>query len=306
MSSRGSGRGSIVECSYELAESMLEFAKKEIDGVGENVVENVHRLVNAVEYLAKALIYAADVGGELCNKARKRHEVSRLLIEAYAKAPIPLSEEDAKAVVGIAFLNAMLCNSVVRDTVRYGVEPFGMPLQEAVKKSPNILYEWEKVLRHTKELLDKYYTRAEEIVKRVGTLYIEVTQHSFVEEQGVKRARFVLLPRPTARYAHARVRIKLPNDGRRYRVEVKFIGEAAVAPVRCEVCIWEEEDEKEKKYRLVNDDSTGSPRDYIYLAGGEGVIVVDVKGGQEVEPRVWKPGGVKKIEVVIEKESSGN
>jgi len=38
----------MVECSYELAESMLEFVKKELDGVGENVVENVHRPVNAV------------------------------------------------------------------------------------------------------------------------------------------------------------------------------------------------------------------------------------------------------------------
>jgi len=276
---------------------MLKFAKKELDGVGGSVVENVHRLVNAVEYLAKALIYAADVGGELCNKARKRHEVSRLLIEAYAKVPIPLSEEDVKAVVGIAFLNAMLCNSVVRGTVRYGVEPFGMSLQEAVKKSPNILYEWKDMFQHVKELLDKYYKRAEDIVKKVGTLYIEVTQHSFVVGQGVRRARFILLPRPTARYAHARVRIKLPKDGGKYRVEVKFIGEAAVAPVRCEVCIWE-------KDRLVNDDGTGSPRDYIYLAGGEGVVVVDAEGGQEVEPRVWKPGGVKKIEVTIE-EASG-
>jgi len=43
-----SSRGSVVECSYELAESMLKFAKKELDGVGGNVVENVHRLVNAV------------------------------------------------------------------------------------------------------------------------------------------------------------------------------------------------------------------------------------------------------------------
>ena len=41
-----------MECSYELAE--LKFAKKELDGVGNNIVENVHRLVNVVEYLAKA------------------------------------------------------------------------------------------------------------------------------------------------------------------------------------------------------------------------------------------------------------
>jgi len=210
---------------------MLEFAKKELDGVGENVVENVHRLVNAVEYLAKALIYAVDVGGELCEEAGKRHEVSRLLIEAYAKAPIPLSEEDVKAVVGIAFLNAMLDNGVVRDTVRYGVEHFGMPLQEAVKKSPDVLHEWKDMFQHVKKLLDKYYKRAEEIVKKAGTLRIEVTQHSFVEERGVRRARFILSPRPTARYAHARVRIKLPKDGGKYKVKAKFVGEAAVVHI---------------------------------------------------------------------------
>jgi len=283
MSSRDDGT---VECSYELAESMLEFAKKELDGVGENVVENVHRLVNAVEYLAKALIYAADVGGELCKEARRRHEVSRLLMEAYAKAPIPMSEEDAKAVVGIAFLNAMLCNSVVRGTVRYGIEPFGMPLQEAVKKSPNILYEWKDMFQHVKKLLDKYCEKAEDIVKRAGTLYIEVTRHSFTG---------ILLPRPTARYAHARVRIRLPKDGGKYRVRVKFVGEVAVVPVRCEVCIWDGS-------RLVNDDGTGSPKDYIYLVREEGEIGIDVRGGQEIEPRVWKPGRVKKIEVTVEKD----
>jgi len=195
MSSRGGGRGSIVECSYELAESMLKFAKKELDGVGENVVENVHRLVNAVEYLAKALIYAADVSGELCNKARKRHEVSQLLIEAYAKAPMPLSEEDVKAVVGIAFLKRHVEQQRCTHTVRYGVEPFGMPLQEAVKKSPNILYEWMDMFQHLKELLNKYYTKAEGIVRRAETLYIEVTQHSSVVAVDVEGGQEVELGR---------------------------------------------------------------------------------------------------------------
>jgi len=41
---------------------------------------------------------------------------------------MPLSEEDAEAVVGITLLSAMLNNSVVCDVVRCGVEPFGMPL----------------------------------------------------------------------------------------------------------------------------------------------------------------------------------
>jgi len=43
-----------------------------------------------------------------------------------------------------------------------------------------------------------------------------------------------------------------------------------------------------------------SPKDYIYLAGG--IIAVDVEGGQEVEPRMRKPGGVKRIEVAVEVE----
>jgi len=141
VSSRG---GKIVKCSYELAESMPKLAKKELDGVGGNVVENVHRLINAVEYLAKALIYATDVSGESCEKARERHEVSRLLVEIYAKAPIPLSEEDVKAVVGIAFLNAMLCNSVVRNTVRYGESRWACRYKRRRKKSPYVLYDWEK------------------------------------------------------------------------------------------------------------------------------------------------------------------
>jgi len=39
-----------------------------------------------------------------------------------------LSEEDAKAIVGITLSSAMLNNSVVCDVVRCGVKPFGMPL----------------------------------------------------------------------------------------------------------------------------------------------------------------------------------
>ena len=63
--------------------------------------------------------------------------------------------------------------------------------------------------------------------------------------------------------------------------------------------------EKRQYIKLVNDDGFGSPKDYIYLAGGEGVITVyagriDNMTVHEIEPRVWKPGGVKVIEVTIE------
>lgn len=72
--------------------------------------------------------------------------------------------------------------------------------------------------------------------------------------------------------------------------------------MRCEVCLWKREGQR---VELANDDGTGSPKDYIYLAGGEGAITVYAGRVNnvticEIEPRVWKPGGVKVIEVTIE------
>jgi len=68
------------------------------------------------------------------------------------------------------------------------------------------------------------------------------------------------------------------------------------------VCLWKREGQR---VELANDDGTGSPKDYIYLAGGEGAITVYAGRVNnvticEIEPRVWKPGGVKVIEVTIE------
>ena len=72
-----------------------------------------------------------------------------------------------------------------------------------------------------------------------------------------------------------------------------------ISPVRCEVCLWD------KRGQLANNDGTGSPKDYIYLTGSEGKVVVyagrinnDVIN--EIEPRVWKSGGIREIEVTIE------
>jgi len=53
---------------------------------------------------------------------------------------------------------------------------------------------------------------------------------------------------------------------------VKFVGETAVVSVWYEVYVW------------------------------DGDELVNVEGGQEVEPRMRKPGGVKRIEVAVEVE----
>ncbi len=202
----------------------------------------------------------------------------------------------------------MLCNKVVRAIVRYGVESLGILFHEAAKKTTSVLYEWEELLEHVVKLLDKYYNKSRVIVKRAGTFVIEVTKHSFSERREgnriVRYARILISkPRPTAKYAHARVRIRLCDEllNRTYKVSVKFrTGNEIAAPVRCEVCLWD------KDGRLANNDGTGSPGDFIYLSGGEGKVTVNAgKVGnnviQEIEPRVWKPGGIRTIEVTIEK-----
>ena len=307
-----------MECSYELAESMLKLAEKELEIIRSHktrIVEYAHHIANATEYLAKALIYAINVDEDICKKTRKNHDVSELLVKVYTRSSIPLREDDVKAIAGIAFLNAMLCNKAVRDIIRYGVEPLGILFHEATTKSLTILDEWRELLEHALNLLNKYYKKVEDIVKRAGTFVIEVTPHSFSEkhEQGrsrddvtVKQAKIVIAKlRPTAKYAHARVRIRLHEEllNKTYKVLVKFkVGNEIRAPVRCEVCLWKREGQH---VELANDDGTGSPKDYMYLVGGEGAITVyagrvDNATICEIEPRVWKPGGVKVIEVTIE------
>ena len=310
-----------MDCSYELAESMLKLAEKELEvirGHKAEVVEYAPHIANAVEYLAKALIYAINIDEDICEKTRKSHDVSELLIKVYTQSPIPLQEDDVKAIAGVAFLNAMLCNSVVRGIIRYGVEPLGILFHEATAKTPTILHEWKELLKHAVSLLNKYHGKVENIVKRAESFTIEVTPHSFLERREsnrVVRQAKIIIPtlRPTAKYAHARVRIRLHEEliNKTYKVLVKFkAGSDIKAPVRCEVCLWRKEGQH---IELANDDGNGSPRDYIYLVGGEGVITVyagefNNMTIREIEPRVWKPGGVKVIEVVIEEnaeESSG-
>jgi len=301
-----------IECSYELAKAMLELAKKEFKAINSygNYVEAAPHIVNVVEYLAKALLYAIKAEDKkVCKKARQSHDVSELLVREYASCPIPLSEQEEKAIVGIALLNAMLCNSVVRSLTRYGAEPLGILFPKAARKSANILHEWKEVFEHIVKLLKKYYNVVERVVEKAGTWYIEVTEHSFVEHRegnrNVKRAMVVISRlRPTALYGHARVRIRLHDNlvDRTYRVRVVFKAErSGIAPVRCEVCLWD------RQGKLANDDGMGSPKDYIYLAGGKGAVTVyagrvDNKTIREIEPRVWKPGGIKEITVVIEEE----
>ena len=190
-----------------------------------------------------------------------------------------MQEDDVKAIAGIAFLNAMLCNSTIRGIIRYGIEPLGILFHEATTKSSIILYEWRELLEHAVSLLDKYYGKVKDLVKRAGTFIIEVTPHSFLErregDRVVRHSKVIISTlRPTAKYAHAKVRIRLHEEllNKAYRVLVKFkVGGEIKAPVRCEVCLWEGE---EQRVKLANDDGTGSPKDYIYLAGGEGTITV--------------------------------
>ena len=96
-----------------------------------------------------------------------------------------------------------------------------------------------------KELLDIYYKKAGDIVEERGLS--SWRQHNLVEEHDnrqvaekhdIRRAEFILFPSPTAECTHARVRIKLPKDGRKYKVsEVR--GETAVVSVRYEVYVWD-------------------------------------------------------------------
>ena len=292
-----------MECSYELAKSMLELAEKELDIVElhkDKIVEYAPHIANVAEYLAKALIYAINTDNNICKEVRRKHDVSKHLIDVYTRSPISLQEDDVRAIAGIAFFNAMLCNNTIRGIIRYGIEPLGILFREATAKSSRIQSEWKELLQYAFRLLKRYKGKVKDIVRRAEIFTIELTSHSFED----RRAKVLLVTlRPTARYAHARVRIRLHEDvlhNKQYKVQVRFkAGNEIKAPVRCEVCLWN------KEGRLANDDDTGSPKDYIYLAGGEGTIIV--KAGQvqnkvinEIEPRVWKPGGVKVIEIIME------
>ncbi len=304
-----------IKCSYELAEAMLRLAERDLGMIQKmlsrkhDIVELAPHIANVSEYLAKALIYAINIDKNVCRKTRDWHDVSELLINVYTQYPIPLYEEDIKAIAGIAFLNAMLCNSAVRNIIRYGVEPLGVLLHEVATKPLNVPYEWKGLLEHALNLLNKYHGKVKEIVERAGTFIIEVTPHSFSEEsrkddedKSVKQAKITIPLRPTAKYAHARVRIRLRDEllNKTYKVTVTFkAGKEVIAPVRCEVCLWD------KKGQLANNDGTGSPKDYIYLAGGMGKVTVyagkvDNNIVHEIEPRIWKPGGIESIEVTIE------
>ena len=305
-----------IKCSYELAEAMLRLAERDLGIIQEmlsrkhDVVELAPHIANVSEFLAKALIYAINIDKDVCEKARDWHDVSELLIYVYTRCPVPLYEDDVKAIAGIAFLNAMLCNRAVRNIIRYGV---GVLLHEVATKPLNVPYEWKGLLEHALNLLNKYYGDVKKIVERAGTYVIEVTPHSFSEEsqkddedKPVKQAKIAISTlRPTAKYAHARVRIRLCGEllNKTYKVTVMFKAEKeVVAPVRCEVCLWKRKDQSEV---LVNNDGTGSPKDYIYLIGHKGRVTVyagkvDNNVIHEIEPRVWKPGGIESIEVTIE------
>ena len=73
-----------MECSYELAESMLKLAERELEIIHAHktrVVEYAPHIANATEYLAKALVCAINVDEDTCRDARKRHDVSELLVK---------------------------------------------------------------------------------------------------------------------------------------------------------------------------------------------------------------------------------
>lgn len=209
-----------MECSYELAESTLKLAEKELEIIRVHktrVIEYAPHIANATEYLAKALIYAINVDKDTCRETRKRHDVSELLVKVYTGSSIPLQENDVKAIAGIAFLNAMLCNSTIRGIIRYGIESLGILFHEATTKSSIILYEWRELLEHAVSLLDKYYGKVKDIVKRAGTFIIEVTPHSFLErregDRVIKQTKIIISTlRLTANYVHARVRISLQDN----------------------------------------------------------------------------------------------
>jgi len=205
---------------YELAESMLKLAERELEIIRAHktrMVEYAPYIANATEYLAKALIYAINVDEDTCRKTRKSHDVGELLVKVYTGSPIPLQEDDVKAIAGIAFLNAMLCNNTIRGIIRYGIESLGILFHEATTKSSTILYEWRELLEHAVSLLDKCYGKVKDIVKRAGTFIIEVTPYSFLErregDRVVRQSKIIISTlRPTAKYAHARVRIRLHEN----------------------------------------------------------------------------------------------
>jgi len=291
---------------------MIKSFREEIDVIErlsgqerKRLVEFIPRMAQAVEYLAKALIYALNVDEGVCKDVRRKHDVYDLLIEVCRASPVSLTWEEVKAIAGIAILNAMFCNSVTWSVARYGLEGLGVRFSEVTRKSKSVLEGWEDILENVVRLLRSYSRIVEQIIRKANTFVVEVTKHDFeaVEDRKSVIKRICKL-RPTASYAHARIRIRFVDEllSYSYRVSVKFKCEENLkVPVRCEVCLWD------RFGKLVNG-YKGSPKDYIYLTGGEGTVVV--RAGRvgfatvsEIEPRVWNPGGVKEIEIRIEKEN---
>ena len=114
------------ECFYELAESMIKAFEEELNLIKKlknqehKLIDLVHRIAQATEYLAKALIYALNTDENVCKKVRKQ-DVSKLLTKVCSASPISLTQSEVKAVAGIAILNAMFCNEIMWSVVRYTV-----------------------------------------------------------------------------------------------------------------------------------------------------------------------------------------
>ncbi len=192
-------------------------------------------------------------------------------------------------------LNAMFCNEVTWNIARYGFESFGLRIPEFARKTPIIFSDWNDMLRNSVSILEQCYQIIKRVIKKAELFIIEITEHDFDNDEVVKE----IVPRPTAYYAHARVRIRLRDEllQQPYEVKVEFeIKPKKVA--RCEVCLWD-------KYNKLTNDLNGSPKDFIYIKD-KGSITV--KAGKinniivrDIEPRVWLPGKVKRIKVKIKK-----
>ncbi len=287
-------KGEVIS-RYELAESMLRAFEEELKYIrSSNCVDVVSRIAQATEYLAKALIHAMGWN----TKVRKDHEVSKSVIKICRNSPVPLSENEIRAIVGVAMLNAMFCNEVVWSVVRYGFESLALRLPEFAEKTPLIFSDWRDMLRNSVSLLEQYYPVIKDIVKEAGTFVIEVTEHDFEDGKVIKE----IEPRPTARYAHARIRVRLCDEllQQSYQVKVEFEVESEKG-VRCEVCLWNKDGE------LANDHK-GSPKDFIYIKDKGSITVKagNVNGEiiKDIEPRVWLAGKAKKIKVEIKKLST--
>ncbi len=287
-------KGEVIS-RYELAESMLRAFEEELKYIrSSNYVDTVPRIAQATEYLAKALIHAMGWN----ENVKKDHEVSKFVINICRTSPVPLSENEIRAIVGVAILNAMLCNRVMWNVAKYGFESLALRPPEFAEKTPFTFSDWREMLRNCVSLLERYYQVVKNIVKKAGTFVIEVTEHDLEDGKVIKE----IEPRPTARYAHARVRVRLCDEllWQSYQVRTEFEVESEKG-VHCEVCLWDKDD------NLVNarDDS---PKDFIYIKDRGSITVKagNVNGViiRDIEPRVWLTENVKKIKVEIKKLST--